>query len=172
MLSKSENNFNKAWNNLTSKGEMCSNNINEGFVPVGIRKDVKETGPLYHGTKAELNIGDLIKPGYPSNYGKRNIANFVYLTALKDGAALAAELALGEGCGRVYIVEPTGSIEDDPNVTDKKFPGNPTRSYRTHEPLRVIGECKDWHRLPEEVLKKIRQRLKEAAENGIEAINE
>lgn len=171
-MDEMQKDFRKAWDNLKSKGEMCRNLPNENFTPVGIRKNVKETGLLYHGTKADLKIGDLIKPGYPSNYGKRNIANFVYLTALKDGAALAAELALGEGCGRVYIVEPTGSIEDDPNVTDKKFPGNPTRSYRTHEPLRVIGECKDWHRLPEEVLNKIRQRLKEAAENGIEAINE
>ena len=94
------------------------------------------------------------------------------MTAIQDGAALAAELAVGEGDGRVYIVEPTGPIEDDPNVTDKKFPGNPSRSYRTREPLRIVGEVYNWKHLPEETLAKIRKRMEEAARLGIEAINE
>lgn len=93
-----------------------------------------------HGTKADLSVGDLIEAGRASNYGDRNHAAFVYLTATLDAATWGAELAIGEGRGRIYLVEPTGPIEDDPNLTDKKFPGNPTRSYRTRAPLRVIGE--------------------------------
>src|SRR6201990_2544436 len=95
---------------------------------------------LYHGTKADLKPGDLIAPGYNSNYGKRKKANYVYLTATLDAATWGAELALGDAPGRIYIVEPTGPIMDDPNLTDKKFPGNPTKSYRSREPLRVTGE--------------------------------
>lgn len=124
-MNTSEKSFNQAWEKLTTKGEMCPENTFVKFTPTGIRKNVKEEETLYHGTKADLKVGDYLKPGYPSNYGARKIANFVYVTAIKDGAALAAELAVGEGRGRVYIVEPTGQIEDDPNVTDKKFPGNP-----------------------------------------------
>ena len=100
------------------------------------------------------------------------MANFVYVTENVDGAALAAELAAGNGEGHVYIVEPTGPIDDDPNVTDKRFPGNPTRSYRTKDPVRITGEIKDWKRLPEEALLRIRERMEEAARAGIEAINE
>ena len=95
---------------------------------------------FYHGTKADLKPGDLIEPGYSSNFGKRKQASYVYLTGTLDAATWGAELALGEGPGRIYAVEPTGPIEDDPNLTDKKFPGNPTRSYRSREPLRVTGE--------------------------------
>lgn len=171
-MNTSEKSFNRAWQTLTTEGEMCSENTSQDFTPVGIRKNVKEEGPLYHGTKADLKVGDYLKPGHPSNYGARKIANFVYVTAIKDGAALAAELAVGEGYGRVYIVEPTGPIEDDPNVTDKKFPGNPSRSYRTREPVRIVGEVCDWKRLPEEALAKIRKRMEDAAQLGIEAINE
>lgn len=171
-MKDSEKSFDQAWQKLTTEGEMCSATASPKFTPVGIRKDVKEKGPLYHGTKADLKIGDYLKPGYPSNYGARKIANFVYVTAIQDGAALAAELAVGEGDGRVYIVEPTGPIEDDPNVTDKKFPGNPSRSYRTREPLRIVGEVYNWKHLPEETLAKIRKRMEEAARLGIEAINE
>lgn len=144
----------------------------QSFTPAGIRKNVKEEGPLYHGTKADLKTGDDLKPGFPSNYGARRPANFVYVTAIQEGAALAAELAVGEGSGRVYIVEPTGPIADDPNVTDQKFPGKPSRSYRTQEPVRIVGEVHDWKRLPEEALAKIRKRMEEAAQSGLEAINE
>jgi rifampin ADP-ribosylating transferase len=103
-----------------------------------------ESGALQHGTKADLRVGDLLVPGRPSNFGVGRIANHVYVTATLDAATWGAELALGEGRGRIYIVEPLGALEDDPNVTDKKFPGNPTRSYRTREPVRVVGELVDW----------------------------
>jgi len=99
---------------------------------------------FYHGTKASLKPGDLIEPGFHSNYGKRKKAHYVYLTATLNAATWGAELALGEGRGRIYIVEPTGPIEDDPNLTDKKYPGNPTMSYRSRNLLRVTGEISDW----------------------------
>ena len=103
---------------------------------------------LYHGTRADLKPGDLIEPGYKSNYGTRRKANHVYLTATLDAAAWGAELALDEGPGRIYIVEPTGPIVDDPNLTDKRYPGNPTKSYRSRKPLRVKGEVVDWQGIP------------------------
>jgi rifampin ADP-ribosylating transferase len=106
--------------------------------------EVHESGALLHGTKADLAVGDLLVPGRASNYGGGRIANHVYMTETLDAAAWGAELAVGEGPGRIYVVEPTGPIEDDPNVTDKKFPGNPTRSYRTREPVRVVGELEGW----------------------------
>ena len=100
----------------------------KNFTPVGIRADVKETGSLYHGTKANLNIGDLLEAGYASNYGDREKANYVYLSATMDTATWGAELAIGDGKSRIYVVEPTGPIDDDPNLTDMRFPGNPTKS--------------------------------------------
>ena len=133
---------------------------------------VKETGPLYHGTKVNLNIDDLLEVGYKSNFGKREKANYLYLTATLDAAIWGAELAIGEGRGRIYIVEPIGTIEDDPNLTDKKFPGNPTRSYRTREPLRIVGEVVDWQEHSPEVLQSMRDRIEEIKRLGIEAINE
>lgn len=125
--------------------------------------------PFYHGTKANLQLGALIEPGFNSNYGKRKEASFVYLTATLDAAVWGAELALGEGSGRIYIVEPTGPIEDDPNLTDKKFPGNPTKSYRTRHPIRVIGEVKDWQGHSPEQLKTMKDHLERLKELGIEA---
>src|SRR5215213_4238613 len=98
----------------------------------------QSTPTLYHGTKADLKPGDLIVPGFNSNYGSRKKAAYVYLSATLEAATWGAELALGDGPGRIYIVEPTGPFEDDPNLTDKKFPGNPTKSYRTKFPLRVV----------------------------------
>lgn len=127
---------------------------------------------FYHGTKADLKPGDLLEPGYSSNFGERRAANFIYLTASLDAATWGAELALGEGAGRIYRVEPTGSFEDDPNLTDKRFPGNPTRSYRTREPLRVVGEVWDWEPHSSEVLQEMRDRLEELQRLGIEAIND
>lgn len=106
-----------------------------------------DKGPFYHGTKADLQIGDILTPGGRSNYKEDLVMNHIYFTALVNGAGLAAALAKGEGRERVYIVEPTGSFENDPNVTDKKFPGNPTRSYRTGSPLKIIGEAKGWVKL-------------------------
>ncbi|MCJ1673663.1 NAD(+)--rifampin ADP-ribosyltransferase [Rathayibacter sp. VKM Ac-2929] len=120
-----------------------------------------ESGPFFHGTKADLRVGDRLVAGRRSNYRPEIVMNHVYFTALPDGAGLAAELAPGEAEPRVYEVEPTGSFEDDPNVTDKKFPGNPTRSYRSVEPLRVVREVHDWTRLTPEALQAWRTRLAE-----------
>ncbi len=131
-----------------------------------------EPGIFFHGTKADLQAGDLLEPGNNSNFGEQRKANFVYLTATLDAAVWGAELALGDGPGRVYVVEPTGPIEDDPNLTDKRFPGNPTRSYRTQRPLVVVGEVTDWQGHPPEVLQEMRDRLEELKQQGIEAINE
>jgi hypothetical protein len=118
-----------------------------------------DEGPFFHGTKAALRVGDLLTAGFRSNYRPDVVMNHVYFTALRDGAGLAAELAPGDAPPRVYIVEPTGPFEDDPNVTDKKFPGNPTRSYRSREPLRIIAEVTDWTRQTPEALRAWRDRL-------------
>ena len=131
-----------------------------------------DPGPFFHGTKAELEPGDLLEPGRPSNFGQRAEANFIYLTSTLDAATWGAELALGEGPGRIYEVEPTGEFEDDPNLTDKKFPGNPTRSYRTRAPLRIVGEIVDWEPHPPEVLQAMLDRLDELERQGVEAIND
>lgn len=106
--------------------------------------EVYEPGTLLHGTRADLAVGDLLLPGHLSNFESGRIMNHVYVTGTLDAAVWGAELARGEGPGRIYIVEPTGVLEDDPNVTDKTFPGNPTRSYRTREPVRIVGELEDW----------------------------
>ncbi len=118
-----------------------------------------DTGPFYHGTKANLRIGDFLTPGSRSNYNTELIMNHIYFTALVNGAGLAAALAKGEGPERVYTVEPTGSFENDPNVTDKKFPGNPTRSYRTQAPLKILGEVTDWAKQTPEEIKQWREKL-------------
>lgn len=106
--------------------------------------EVHEPGLLLHGTKADLAVGDLLVAGRPSNFEAGRVMNHVYVTATLDAAAWGAELAAGDGPGRIYVVEPTGPLEDDPNVTDKKLPGNPTRSYRTREPVRVVRELEGW----------------------------
>jgi rifampin ADP-ribosylating transferase len=106
--------------------------------------EVYEPGVFLHGTKADLAVGEVLVPGRESNFEEGRVMNYVYFTATLDAATWAAELAAGEGRGRIYVVEPTGEFEDDPNVTDKKFPGNPTRSFRSREPLRVVGELVDW----------------------------
>ncbi len=119
-----------------------------------------DEGPFFHGTKADLRTGDLLTAGFRSNYRPEITMNHVYFTALVDGAGLAAELAAGDlAPPRVYEVEPTGPFEDDPNVTDKKFPGNPTRSYRSSAPIRVVREVTDWPRLSPEALAGWRARL-------------
>ena len=121
--------------------------------------EVLDHGPFYHGTKADLQIGDLLTAGFKSNYYPEVIMNHIYFTALPNGAGLAAALAGGDGRERVYIVEPTGSFENDPNVTDKKFPGNPTRSYRSQEPVRIVGEVSNWVRLTPEELQVWREKI-------------
>ncbi|MER6975010.1 NAD(+)--rifampin ADP-ribosyltransferase [Nocardioides sp. NPDC000445] len=118
-----------------------------------------DDGPFYHGTKADLREGDLLTPGFRSNYKPEVVMNHIYFTALPDGAGLAAEIAPGDAEPRVYLVEPTGEYENDPNVTDKKFPGNPTRSYRSTAPLRIVSEVHDWTRLTPEALQMWRDRL-------------
>lgn len=133
---------------------------------------VIDSGPFYHGTRANMKIGDLLEPGYNSNYGEQKKANYVYLTATLDAATWGAELAVGEGCGRIYYVEPTGPIENDPNLTDKKFPGNPTRSYRTRQPIRVVGEVFDWEGHSPEMIQNMLNNLAKLKELGIEAIND
>jgi rifampin ADP-ribosylating transferase len=118
-----------------------------------------DKGPFYHGTKADLKVGDLLTAGGISNYKSELHMNHIYFTANTNGAGLAAALAKGEGIERVYIIEPTGEFENDPNVTDKKFPGNLTRSYRSKEPLRIIGEETEWTKLTNTELSKWRKNL-------------
>ena len=133
--------------------------------------EAPDPGPFFHGTKADLQEGDLLTAGFPSNYRPEVLMNHIYFTALRDGAGLAAELAAGDAAPRVYVVEPTGAFEDDPNVTDKKFPGNPTRSFRSREPLRVVGEVTDWPRLVPEALRAWRDQLVAIEDERGEIIN-
>ncbi len=132
------------------------------------REKLSDKGPFYHGTKADLQIGDLLTAGGNSNYKPELKMNHIYFTALVNGAGLAATLAKGGERERVYIVEPTGSFENDPNVTDKKFPGNLTRSYRSESPLKVVGEVTDWVRQTTEDIQKWKAKL---ANNRGEIIN-
>lgn len=127
-----------------------------------------DKGPFYHGTRADLQVGDFLTAGYESNYKAALTMNHIYFTALLNGAGLAAALAKGDGRERVYIVEPRGSFEHDPNVTNKKFPGNPTRSYRTQAPLKIVGEMVDWVKQMPGELQKWREKL---ANNKGEIIN-
>lgn len=121
--------------------------------------EVLDEGPFFHGTKADLRVGEVLTAGFRSNYRPEVVMNHIYFTALIDGAGLAAELAPGPAEPRVYVVEPTGEFENDPNVTDKRFPGNPTRSYRSSDPLRILGEVTDWPRLTPEALQAWHDRL-------------
>ena len=131
-----------------------------------------DPGPFFHGTKADLAAGQLLEPGNTSNFGTGQRANFIYLTATLDAATWGAELAQGEGRGRIYQVEPTGTIEDDPNLTNQRFVGNPTRSYRTREPLRVVSEVLDWQGHPPDAIHVMLDHLAELKQQGIEAIND
>ena len=127
---------------------------------------------FFHGTKADLKIGDFIEIGLNSNYGQRKNAKYIYLTATLDAAIWGAELALGEGRERIYLVEPMGPIEDDPNLTDKKFPGNPTKSYRSKDPFKVVGEITIWQSHSPEQVKAMKDAVAKAKEQGIEAIED
>lgn len=141
-------------------------------MPFAVWTDASGAPGYLHGTKADLAPGDSIEPGRPSNYSARKHAAFVYLTGTLDAATWAAELALGDGVGRTYVVEPTGAIEDDPNLTDKKFPGNPTRSFRTRAALRVLGELTGWQgHLPEQI-QAMKDALARLAAQGVEAIED
>lgn len=140
--------------------------MTDGPIPFAVH----ESGVLLHGTKAHLAVGDLLVPGRISNYQPRRVMNHVYLTETLDAAAWGAELAVGEGPGHIYIVEPTGVLEDDPNVTDKKFPGNPTRSYRTREPVRVVGELTGWTGHTSEQVRAMKQGLADLNRQGLAVI--
>src|ERR1051325_10018682 len=131
-----------------------------------------EPGVYLHGTKADLAVGDLLVPGRESNFEARRVMNYVYFTATIDAAVWGAELAAGEGRGRIYIVEPTGEFEDDPNVTDKKFPGNPTQSFRSRRPLRIVGEHLDWVGHSPEKLETMRARLDSLQRTGTAQIED
>lgn len=132
--------------------------------------EAHESGALLHGTKAALQVGDLLEPGRISNYGEGRTANHIYVTKTLDAAAWGAELAVGDGAGRIYVVEATGALEDDPNVTDKKFPGNPTMSYRTTQPVRVVGELLDWQGHSSEQVQAMRDSLAELKRQGLDVI--
>ncbi len=134
--------------------------------------EVHGEGVYLHGTKADLAVGDLLVPGRESNFEAGRVMSYVYFTATLDAAVWGAELASGEGGGRIYIVEPTGEFDDDPNLTDKKFPGNPTRSFRSREPLRVVGELVDWVGHSPEKLEAMRAALDELQRNGTAQIED
>jgi rifampin ADP-ribosylating transferase len=125
-----------------------------------------------HGTKADLAVGELLVPGRESNFERGRTMNYIYFTATLDAATWGAELAAGDGRGRIYVVEPTGGFEDDPNVTDKKFPGNPTQSFRSLEPLRVVGEVLDWVGHPPAALIAMRDGVAAATRRGAREIDD
>jgi hypothetical protein len=130
-------------------------------------------GQFYHGTRADLRTGEMITPGRVANFGKPDrTATFVYFTGTLDAAIWGAELALGEGRGRIYIVEPTGPMEDDPNLTDQRFPGNPTRSYRSRDPLRVTGELTTWQGHTPEQIRAMKDGLERLAREGVEPLDD
>ena len=128
--------------------------------------------PFYHGTKADVKLGDLIAPGFRSNFGSGRQAAYVYFAATLDAAIWGAELALGESRERIYVVEPTGPFEDDPNLTNTKYAGNPTKSYRTRDPLRVVGEVETWEGHPPEKLQAMRDMVARMRRLGVEAIED
>ncbi|GAA5006391.1 NAD(+)--rifampin ADP-ribosyltransferase [Pseudoluteimonas lycopersici] len=131
--------------------------LDDEWTPVTLENCSSLAGPFYHGTKASLSIGDLLTAGFRSNYRDSVVMNHVYFTTVPKGAGLAAEIAKGEGRPRVYVVDPTGRFEDDPNVTNKKFPGNPTRSYRSEQPLRIVGELESWESHDREFIDQLRK---------------
>ena len=150
---------------MTMETNKSENNLNEP-----IPRPFAQT--FFHGTKADLKIGDFIEIGVNSNYGQQNKAKYIYLTATLDAAIWGAELALGEGRERIYLVEPIGPIEDDPNLTDKKFPGNPTKSYRSKHPFKVVGEIAIWQGHSTEQVKTMKDALAKLEEQGIEIIED
>jgi len=127
---------------------------------------------LFSRYKADLKVGDLVEVGFNSNYGQRKNAKYIFLTATLDAAIWGAELAFGEGRERIYLVEATGPIEDDPDLTDRRFPGNPTKSYRSQHPFKVVGEITIWHGHPEEQVKAMKDGLAKLKEQGIQSLND
>ena len=127
---------------------------------------------FFHGTKADLRVGDFIEVGFNSNFGQRKNAKYIFLSATLDAAIWGAELAFGEGRERIYLVQPTGPIEDDPDVTDKKFPGNPTKSYRSTQPFKIVGEVNNWQGHAPEQVKAMKDALAKLKEEGINSLND
>ena len=148
-------NIAKCYEDLNDPGNAKKNHE----LSISSKGKISDKGPFYHGTRADMQVGDLLTAGYNSNYKSDVVMNHIYFTSVINGAGLAAALAKGDGSERIYIVEPTGSFENDPNVTDKKFPGNPTRSYRTGAPLKIVGEVADWARLTPADIQKWREKL-------------
>jgi Rifampin ADP-ribosyl transferase len=150
--------------------------IDSTHIPVTYETCGRIRGPFYHGTKVALEAGDELLPGYGSNFQEGRVSNNIYFTALVDTAAWGAELATAlageEQRGRIYIVEPLGPFEDDPNVTNKRFPGNPTESYRSRHPLRVVGEVESWQGHDPETLKGMLDRLAQLREQGLDVIED
>src|SRR5688500_2378501 len=141
-----------------------------------IKSNVQGATPFaqtyFHGTRADLKVGDVIEVGFHSNYGQRKNAKYIFLSATLDAAVWGAELAFGDARERIYLVEPTGPIEDDPDLTDKKFPGNPTKSYRSTHPFRVVGEVVSWQGHPIEQVKAMKDHLEKLKEQGIDSLND
>jgi hypothetical protein len=152
------------------KHEAAENIKNKNKEDNSVQRPFAQT--FFHGTKADLKTGDLIKAGYNSNYGQNKNAKYVYFTATLDAAVWGAELASGEGKEKIYLVEATGTLEDDPNLTDKKFQGNPTMSYRSKHPLKVVGEVTNWQSHPAEQIKQMKDGLAKLKDQGIEAIED
>lgn len=146
------------------------------WYPVTLDNCSQLRGPFYHGTKVELAIGALLSPGFPSNYEEGRVSNNLYFSAMLEPAIWGAELAMSlarlEGRGRVYIVEPTGAFEDDPNLTNKRFPGNPTRSYRTRDPLRIVGAVEDWEGHSADAVRQMLEALQELKRRGLAIIED
>jgi rifampin ADP-ribosylating transferase len=146
-----------------------------------MEKDNSEKKPIlqrpfaqtyFHGTKADLKLGDFIEAGFNSNFGQRKNAKYIFLTATLDAAIWGAELAIGEGRERIYLVEPTGEIEDDPDLTDRKFPGNPTQSFRSTQPFKVVGEITLWQGHPVEQVQAMKDGLAKLREQGVNSLND
>jgi hypothetical protein len=161
---------------VTSEEETAVGESSSTYIPVTCERCEHIEGPFYHGTKSPLEAGDELVPGYGSNFEEGRVSNNIYFTSLVDTAAWGAELATalaGSGeRGHVYVVEPLGPFEDDPNVTDKRFPGNRTESYRTRHPLRVVGDVDSWERHDPEVLRGMLDRLAMLREQGLDVIED
>ncbi len=142
------------------------NNIPKGKSPTPFSQT------YFHGTKADLKLGELIQTGNSSNFGKRKNAKYIFLSATLDAAIWGAELSIGEGSERIYLVEPTGAIEDDPDLTDRKFPGNPTKSYRSQDPFRVVGEVTIWKGHPTDQVQAMKDALAKLKDKGIDSLND
>lgn len=145
-------------------------------VPVTYEHCEHVAGPFYHGTKSALAVGEELVPGYGSNFQAGRVSNNIYFTARLETAAWGAELATSLAGvaerGHIYVVEPAGPFEDDPNVTNKKFAGNPTESYRTRGPLRIVGEVDDWEGHDPDVLKGMLESLARLRAQGLDVIED